>query len=737
KVDLRAAEKLLDALPASSGLPLEDLLRARLAAAQGSVRAAEDHYERARTRGIDHDGLRLELARTLATLGDSIGAGVVFTQLAEMGSRLAEAHDARARLWVLEGEPGRGEPYLELGWRLEPILREDLFADPLLSVLCARPSLFPTFSFGRPEEPLVESLERGLRPVRLPRSASAGLSGELLRIEVGGAELYVPGGGELAPGEALPETAADRLRREEGRILARLPELVEEARTPAILTRPGRTRQLVEASFALARRNRWQEIVELTEGVAQVVGQAPGPVTQLRAAALHRTERTGEARDLLVRLAQSSVATRRRDPGTFSLLAELLVASQDYDRALQMMRKAASMSPMARNEHRVRQVSMEQRLYEDPETFETEHFDIVYPRTTSVEHAADLAGVLEAEVERLGRWIPASPGTIHTVHLYPLIEFLEAYSENVLVLGIYDGRLRVPLADLRSLHPRLVAVLSHELAHAMVAAATDDQAPKWFQEGLAQHVEMVPGRLNPIPDLHREGRILAFPMIEGILDGFSEPQLVDLAYGEAAWVVHYIEAEHGVGAIRKLIGAFAGGRTTEEALQEVFRMSVEEFDRAVWDWCLREAPAAWEAPARRRYEEEYSRYLRPSDRTVPGLPAPDAAMASWHAVYGARTRQVKALLGSVVAPIRSGGDPPRETCATLVSGLAGVLEDPEALAAPEAALRRELEAAYRSLGQAAWHCREGGTEEARVALAQAELALGRAAQKLAPYGLRP
>ncbi|HEX6199634.1 MAG TPA: hypothetical protein VF150_05165, partial [Thermoanaerobaculia bacterium] len=401
------------------------------------------------------------------------------------------------------------------------------------------------------------------------------------------------------------------------------------------------------------------------------------------------------------------------------------------------MRKAASLSPMVRNDHRVRQISMEQRLYEDPETFETDHFDIVYPRLTSVEHAADLAGVLEAELGRLERWIPAAEGAVHTVHLYPLMEFLRAYSENVLVLGLYDGRLRVPLADLRSLHPRLVAVLSHELAHAMVAAATDDQAPKWFQEGLAQHVEMVPGRVNPIPDLHREGRILAFPMIESILDGFSEPQLVDLAYGEAAWVVHYIEAEHGVGAIRSLIASFARGRTTEEALQEVFRMSVAEFDRAVWSWCLGEAPAAWQPPERRRYEEELNRYVRPSTESQPRVSAPTSALASWHALYSARTRPVKAILGRVVAPIRASRPAPAHECATLVRELTTLLKDPEALAAPEPAVRRILEEAYRQLGQMAWACREGDAKAAELGLVRAELALGRAAERLGEFGLQP
>ena len=735
RVDLGPAEDLLASLPDPAPIPLGDLLRARLAYVRGEADRMTELYEQLERTGIDHDGLRFEAGQALASLGRTIDAELRFEQAAEMGSRLAEVHYAMASFSALNGEMEDGEDFLSRAWSLEPVPREVLFGEPLLATLCARPSLFPTFSFDLPEEPLVVSADRGGAAIDLPAGAATDLSGELLRIEVGDAEVFVPGASALARANTALETAADRRARLEERVLARLPELQDEARTRGALARPRRLREMAEAAAALARHNRWEEIVRLTGAISgEVVEVVPPALGQLRAVALQRTGRTGDAQKLLVRLAKTSLDSRRKDPGALRQLAELFVAARDYDLAIRLMRRAGRLSPLAASEARIRQVRMEQRLYESSGRHRTDHFDVVYPRATGPTYAGDLGMVLEEERLRLSRWISGGRGVRHTVHVYPLVQFLEAYSNGILVLGIYDGRLSVPFAELRSLHPELVSVLSHELAHAMLAEATGDQAPKWLHEGLAQHVEMMPGRINPIPDLHREGRILAFPMIEAILAGFGEAQLVDLAYGEAAWVVHYIEAKHGVRAIHRLIGAYAEGRTTEEALREVFDMSVAELDRAVWSWCLHEAPDSW--PTRlRRYDQEAGQLVR---RTASN-PAPDGSttVRDWHALYASRTRSARRTLSRLVGPVRQGRLPARETCAAFREEVSRVLDDPGTLAAPPKGLSQHLQLAFRSLYDVARSCEEGDAAASRESLRLAESALARAAGELEEYGLRP
>jgi hypothetical protein len=327
------------------------------------------------------------------------------------------------------------------------------------------------------------------------------------------------------------------------------------------------------------------------------------------------------------------------------------------------------------------------------------------------------------------------------------------------VVGVFDGKVRVPFAEVRSLHPRLVAILSHELAHAMIAAATHDQAPHWFQEGLAEHIEMGMGRLNPLPDLARANRVLSFPTIDPILRGFAEPQLVDLAYAEAAWMINFIEARYGVEAIHRLIAAFAAGRTTDQALQAIGGGSPAELDRAFWKWGSTQAPQARVVEVQ-RYDKEIAAQERKAQRQdvtsilrvvssaearatmarhhEGELETQSRRMAAWHSTYAPRAEPVKLAFTPIEQRYRQGAQIDiRPACATLTGAVPGMLDDAGLWASPDPYVNESLRNAYRILGDVGNACLSGRETELRFLIIDAERALAEAGRAMAPYGLAP
>src|SRR5258708_18322358 len=120
--------------------------------------------------------------------------------------------------------------------------------------------------------------------------------------------------------------------------------------------------------------------------------------------------------------------------------------------------------------------------------------------------------------------------------------------------------------------PLAVSLMTHELAHAMIAQRTGDRAPHWFHEGLAQHVEMQEeGRINTIADYRAGDSLLAFPLIEPALQSFSSAVWVSAAYDEALWTMNYIEARYGVSGIHRLMHGVRPGPPTPEAAAAAFR----------------------------------------------------------------------------------------------------------------------------------------------------------------------
>ena len=754
RFELREVEKLLQIVPVADRLPLAALLRGRLALFRGDGDAAETAYRQALELGPDYDGLRTELAVAQGLLDDSTATEVTYELAGEMGSRLAEVYYSLAEISAIATDLDRGEELFRTAWSLQPVEREVLFRSPALAFLAARPTLFPVFGFSAPGEPQIVPPDGARHPLILPAGATETLAGGLLRISVGDGRLTVPGGWELAAADAPVEDAAGERRRREERALAQMPALVAAA-GGGILAHPRWRQQAADAALALARKNRWRELVTLTDGAAGESDYMPPVLARLRALALRKVGREGDAKKVLVRLAKHDMANRRRDPGSLAQLAELFAASGDYDVAIKLLKKARAISPYGVDEARIRQLDMDRELAASYESWHGRQFDIRYPRYTGEKYAHQLDIVLTAERERLHKWIPLAADARIEVNLFPVQQFLSAYATDLDVVGIYDGKVRVPFADLQSLHPALVRILSHELAHAMIGGVTHDQAPHWFQEGMAQHLEMGTGPINPIPDLASHGRILAFPVIEPILTGFSEPQLVDLAYSESAWAVHFIEARYGIDALHRLLDAFARGLSTEEALPAVLRMTPAEFDHAAWDWCRRDAPAAWTV-AVRRYDEEYDSLIQryqvnhpeappprmvsagpavPSARSHPGQgsrPVPD-----WYKLYAARAAPVKQSLATVLPALQKGTGDLAGVCGELSRRVRAILADPQALAAPEPGIAQPLRAAFERFSALADDCRAGDLVAARGELSQAEHALGRAATALGHYGLKP
>jgi hypothetical protein len=761
EADLTGADTILRGFPKRTAYPLADLLRARLAFRRMQREETGWQYEQAIRGGLDHDGLLLEALFAKAQTDEGDRAEVELARLIEMGSRLAEPWYMSAQLAATRSRLEDSEALLRRAWQLEPMPRAELFDNPLLTHLAALPALFPLFQLGVPEEPRLPA--QGSRsPLAVPAGARISTCGQSLRLVLGNAELLVPGGALLAPPEAVLEDAETWRHHAEAKALAALPSLTRA--TAAGETLPPRLLRLAErAAGALAEQNRWNELIALTEPFAAKAETAPANLVRLRARALHQLERDGEARQLLVGLAKSDMAGRRPAAGTLFDLAELLAAAGELDTAIKLLEKADAQLPEPRSEQRRRQFAMDRDLAASFASYRSEHFEVRYPPATGEAYAKKVVWMLEQERTRLQRWIPPAGSERIEVHLFPAKEFFTNFSGDIGVIGLFDGKVRVPFAEIRSLHPQLVAVLSHEVAHALIAAATKGQAPHWLQEGLAQHVEMGTRRVNPLPDLARTGRALSFPLVDPILSGFAEERFVGLAYEEAAWTVAFLEARFGEEGIRRLIKAFAAGKTTEQALKEVCGLTPAELDRAFWAWgTTGQKPTVRRLETRRYDVEAAAKEQKAQEDSIPTLSvntelrdkkrADEAArvqaeteerrrlMAAWHVGYAARTAGVKRALKPVLQAYGTGGAGGGDTaasCRGLSVEVSRALNDPEPWVSVEPETNRALREAYNLLGSLARACQAGSDTEARLLLGKVNAALDKAARLLAPYELRP
>jgi hypothetical protein len=338
------------------------------------------------------------------------------------------------------------------------------------------------------------------------------------------------------------------------------------------------------------------------------------------------------------------------------------------------------------------------------------------------------------------------------VELFPLEGFLDAFGGDASVIGIFDGRLRVPLADIRTLRPEIVAIVSHELLHALLSQASRDGAPHWFQEGLAQWIETGTVHLNPYPDLERRGRTLSFPLLEPILRSFSEPRLVELAYAESLWSVAFLHTHWGEHGIRRLMELFAAGASTQDAITALTGLTLADFDGELRAWAAEKAPVRRYLEPRRFDQMEGALFERGSRRERSeiepmvgvdrdrdrGLGVDREAMKSWFSGY----RQASAALWEAYAPIQSvylagAGSPSEADCRQLGIVIEAIRAEPAALTAPDLRVGTKLRALLDAMARLSKDCAEGRLDAARVDYDLVSLAMRDVQVRLQPYGLAP
>ena len=590
QVDLRemrleSAEKSLARFPTPSAVPLVELLRGRAAFTRFDDVSACRAYERAINLGPGRDSLWFEAAEVLSTLGFEDRSLAYLARLPEIGSRNAVAYYSLAAQAAASNDDADASVQLTRAWRLRPVPREKLVESPALwSVIRNSENLGETISLSSVSEPAFRSETARLEPIALPVGAVAGVTGEFLGVEIGGDRfLGVPGGAALVGDD---ETIVDALtwrRREEADAIADLPHLAALVRSSAALSQPSIRARLEKTTVALVSRGRWQDVVDLTEGLTPRAENVPFEVLMRKGAALSRTKRSDEAKKLYSEIVTSPAMKRRSDPMAYYQLGELMAAVDLYEPAMALLEQADAKLDFVSLDDRLRQLSMKQRLATAYRIKKTANFEIRFPDDVSPEGAARLGEILEAELVRIRKIVPLDTFEPVTVNVLWWAEFRSTFTGSDHIGGFYDGKITIPLAGVRRLEPAIVALVSHELAHAVIAQATMDRAPAWLQEGLAQRIEMVPYHANAF-NMYEDQRLISVSLLDSVLQGSVDPDLIGEGYIEAQTLIRYIEAAHGRGGVQKLLAAYRGGADDEGAIAQLSGKPVAEFDLAFRSW---------------------------------------------------------------------------------------------------------------------------------------------------------
>lgn len=581
-----SAMRALRAEPEPSQTPLAEILRGRLAFLQAKETDSVIAYEHAVTLGPGRDGLWLETSQALDTLGFSDRAEAYLKRLSRIGSRDANVYYSLAVLAALHGHNEDSVNALKTAWNLRPVRREQLVATPVLWSALRKPEVVNEIKLSAAAEATFASPAVSTRAIELPPNAQPRVSGDFLAIQIGDSDMAVPGGACLAPQGTPVVDAGAWSRTEEQKALGDFNQLSSVAGNPGAYTQPQLRRRITKCAEALAVHNRWADLIHLTDGLSPRSEHVPADLFFLRDLALQRVNRDEDAKHLLLELTRSPALQRRNDPQQFVELGAMLAQLDQFDPAVKVLDHAASMKRDAAGgiDELVAKISMNKRLANNYQTYGTPHFQIHYPDDVAQAFVQQMGEILERELKREQKWVSVADFKPVIVNVVWWRDFRSAYTGNDFILGFYQGgKLTIPFAGIPGWYPRITAILSHELCHAVIAQATNDQAPHWFQEGLAQRVEMVPYAANAF-NMYDDSRLLSVSLLDAVLRGSPDPGMIGEAYIVAQTIIRFIEASYGQNGINTMLAAYRDGATTEEAIRKLSGLSVADFDAKLRSW---------------------------------------------------------------------------------------------------------------------------------------------------------
>ena len=198
--------------------------------------------------------------------------------------------------------------------------------------------------------------------------------------------------------------------------------------------------------------------------------------------AAHMRGRDDEARTALTR----ALELEPRFTAASALLGEIVYEQGDVDQAIHIYEQALKYAPTAASLRNMlkswRDDAAKERRVDGP-------FSIAFDGPAEARLATHATSVLNAAYWRIGKTLGDYPSRPVEVIFYTLKQFRDLTGAPEWAGGLFDTRIRIPVQGALANPQSFDHVLTHELAHAMIAGIAGHNVPAWLHEGLATYLE--------------------------------------------------------------------------------------------------------------------------------------------------------------------------------------------------------------------------------------------------------
>jgi tetratricopeptide (TPR) repeat protein len=267
-------------------------------------------------------------------------------------------------------------------------------------------------------------------------------------------------------------------------------------------------------------------------------------------------------------------------PDVAKLMGWAYYGANKMKQAIEEWKRAEKLRPEADVEQALKKAERDQAEEESYREGETAHFSLKYYGGAAPELARGILRALEDDFRDLESQLSYTPPEQIAVILYTEQAFADITRAPGWVGALNDGRLRIPVQGLTEVTPDLARVLKHELTHSFVGQKSNNRAPTWLQEGIAQWMEgrRSTGAAAALIDSAEQGTAPPLQSLEGSWMGLSG-NLAAPAYAWSLAAVESIIDTGGMSDISRLLDRIATAPSTEVAMRETLRLNYADLQQ--------------------------------------------------------------------------------------------------------------------------------------------------------------
>jgi tetratricopeptide (TPR) repeat protein len=287
-----------------------------------------------------------------------------------------------------------------------------------------------------------------------------------------------------------------------------------------------------------------------------------------------------QGRDIYARSTlEQALLDHPKNPGLLLLLGDVYYSQERPEDALDVWERAQAIAPDDAIRNRLEKLRREFEIEETYQRSDAPHFTMKYDgERAGQDLGSEILQYLEEQFTTMVTRFDYYPRQPLVVIVYPQRQFYAATQAEKNVGGLFDGKIRVPIAGLKRLDAEARGVLIHELTHAFVSGKSQGAATRWLHEGLAQHME---GRSTP-----RSVEAALARKFQSLGGGDSWGQ--EFSYPSSLSFVEYLIEGEGLFRILEVLEALASGVPLGDAFEDATRYSLKELRQAWGEALVRE-----------------------------------------------------------------------------------------------------------------------------------------------------